>query len=128
MKLIASLMWAVIGLSETSTAATDPPSLIRSTASGRWSDPAIWEGGRVPSAGSRVQVRFGHVVTYDVQSGTAIRSIHIAGTLRFDPERDTRLDVGLIKIQNGDDPCETGFDCELRPGRSASGCLPRGCF
>ena len=34
------------------------------------------------------------------------------GTLRFDPESDTRLDVGLIKIQAGDDPGESGFDCE----------------
>ena len=41
-----------------------------------------------------------------------IRSIHVAGTLRFDPDRDTRLDVGLIKIQAGDDPGESGFDCE----------------
>ena len=41
-----------------------------------------------------------------------IRSIHVAGVLRFDPERDTRLDVGLIKIQAGDDAGESGFDCE----------------
>ena len=32
--------------------------------------------------------------------------------LRFDPEQDTRLDVGLIKIQAGDDASESGFDCE----------------
>ncbi len=61
---------------------------------------------------TRVQVRAGHVVTYDVKTTEPIRSIHVAGTLRFDPERDTRLDVGLIKIQAGGDASESGFDCE----------------
>jgi len=115
-KFIATLMLVVIAFSPARVGLAEPPTLVRSTGSGRWSDPAIWEGGRVPGAGSRVQVRSGHVITYDIQSNGAIRSIHIAGTLRFDPERDTRLDVGLIKIQNGDDPCETGFDCEYHPG------------
>jgi hypothetical protein len=36
----------------------------------------------------------------------------VAGTLRFDPDRDTRLSVGLIKIQAGDDASENGFDCD----------------
>jgi len=109
------LLLAVIGFSPAHAAVAEPPTLVRSTGSGRWSEPAIWEGGRVPGAGSRVQVRAGHVIIYDIRTDGAIRSIHVAGTLRFDPERDTRLDVGLIKIQNGDDPCESGFDCESRP-------------
>jgi hypothetical protein len=99
--------------------AAEQPFLVRSLASGRWSDPAVWEGGRVPSQGARVQVRSGHVITYDVRSDVVIRSIHIAGTLRFDPDRDTRLDVGLIKIQPGDDAAETGFDCESHSRRTA---------
>ncbi len=121
MKFIATLMLAVIGFAAAHAARAEPPTLIRTTGSGRWSDPAIWEGGRVPGTGARVQVRSGHVITYDVKSDETIRSIHIAGTLRFDPEHDTRLDVGLIKIQNGDDPCETGFDCESHPGGSLPG-------
>jgi hypothetical protein len=88
------------------------PALVRSARSGAWSEPQTWEGGRVPGAGAKVQVRAGHSVTYDVSSDPAIRSIHVAGTLRFDPERDTRLDVGLIKIQAGDDASENGFDCD----------------
>jgi hypothetical protein len=86
--------------------------LIRSAASGRWSDAATWEGKRVPGPGTRVQVRAGHTVTYDASTTEAIRSIHVAGILRFDPARDTRLDVGLIKIQAGDDASENGFDCD----------------
>ena len=79
---------------------------------GPWSAPATWEGGKVPAAGSRVQIRPGHTVTYDLKSDRVIRSIHVAGTLRFAHDKDTRLDVGLIKIQPGDDASEDGFDCD----------------
>ena len=70
-------------------------------------------------------VRFaGHRVVYDIKSSQTIRGINIAGTLSFATDRDTRLDVGLIKIQAGDEYSEQGFDCEAhlrrRSGRSAS--------
>lgn len=86
--------------------------VLRSAASGPWSAPATWEGGKVPAAGTRVQVREGHVIVYDVKSEHVIRSIHVAGTLTFAPDRDTRLDVGLIKIQAGDTYSEDGFECD----------------
>jgi hypothetical protein len=92
--------------------ADEPPPLIRSVQGGRWSDAATWEGGRIPGPGARVQVRSGHDVVYDIETTDSIRSIHVAGTLQFDPDRNTRLDVGLIKIQAGDDAGESGFDCE----------------
>jgi hypothetical protein len=99
------------------------PALVRSARSGPWSAPATWEGGQVPGAGARVQVRTGHTVTYDAASDQVIRSIHVAGTLTFARDRNTRLDVGLIKIQPGDDARENGFDCEAHlrepdPGQS----------
>src|SRR5262249_49342795 len=80
--------------------------------SGPWSAAATWEGGKVPAAGARVQVRAGHTVTYDISSDRVIRSIHVAGTLTFARDRDTRLDVGLIKIQPGNDASEDGFNCD----------------
>jgi len=95
--------------------------LIRSAQSGPWSAPQTWGGGIVPGAGAKVQVRPGHTVTYDVSSDQAIRSIHVAGTLRFAPDRDTRLDVGLIKIQAGDDISENGFDCEAHMPEADAG-------
>src|SRR5206468_6079965 len=85
--------------------------LTRSARSGVWSAPDTWEGGKVPGAGARVQVRTGHAVVYDLSSDRVIRSIHVAGTLSFARDRDTRLDVGLIKIQPGDDADEDGFNC-----------------
>src|SRR5262245_34710121 len=76
--------------------ATDGPrkteaGVIVSSKSGAWSDPATWMGGQVPAAGARVRVAEGHTVTYDVASDQVIRLIHVAGTLTFSRERDTRL-------------------------------------
>jgi uncharacterized protein (TIGR03067 family) len=94
-----------------------PGALIRSARSGAWSAPETWESGKVPGTGARVQVRAGHTVTYDLSSDRVIRSIHVAGTLTFARDRDTRLDVGLIKIQQGEDASEDGFNCDahVRP-------------
>jgi hypothetical protein len=98
---------------------------VRSARSGAWSTPATWEGGRVPAAGSKVQVRPGHTVVYDLNSDRVIRSIHVAGTLTFARDRDTRLDVGLIKVQPGQEASEDGFDCDAHvagpPGSAAPG-------
>ena len=49
------------------------------------------------------------------QSDDVIRSIHVAGTLTFAANRDTELNVGLIKIQPGDDASEDGFNCDAHP-------------
>ncbi len=98
-----------------------PSSLIRSAGSGPWSAPTTWEGGasRRPGRGSR-SAR-GTRSVYDVASDAVIRSIHVAGTLTFARDRDTRLDVGLIKIQAGDDASEDGFDCDAHPAEPVAG-------
>src|SRR2546425_12290318 len=71
--------------------------LIRSAKSGPWSSSDTWEGNKVPGPASKVQIREGHSILYDVGKGPAIRMIHVAGTLNFARDRDTQLDVGLIK-------------------------------
>ncbi len=89
--------------------------VVPSARSGAWSAPATWEGGRVPAAGQKVLVRPGHAVVYDARSDQVIRSLHVAGTLTFAPDRDTRLDVGLVKVGPGvlsQDTDEDGFDCD----------------
>jgi hypothetical protein len=86
--------------------------LLVSARSGSWSDPGTWKGGKVPGSGARVRVAEGHTVTYDVADDQVIRLIHVAGTLTFARDRNTRLNVGLIKIQAGEDSNEDGFDCE----------------
>jgi hypothetical protein len=110
------------GAAEGPTAPHDAaPPLIRSARSGPWSAPETWEGRLVPAAGARVQVRAGHIVAYDVASDAVFRSIHVAGTMAFDPDRDTRLVVGLIKIQTGDDASEDGFDCDEHQAEPPAG-------
>jgi hypothetical protein len=88
------------------------PVVIKSAKSGAWSAPATWEGGAVPAAGARVLVREGHTISYDSKSDAVIRAISISGALVFATDRDTVLNVGLIKIQPGDEYSEDGFDCE----------------
>jgi hypothetical protein len=119
----ASLL-ALLAVTAPSARPAEPSAvaLIRSAKSGTWSQPATWEGGKVPGTGDKVQVRAGHTVNYDIKSDAVIRSIHLAGTLSFAPDRDTLLNVGLIKIQPGTDTSEEGFDCEahvpeLQPGQ-----------
>jgi hypothetical protein len=86
--------------------------VLRSAKSGLWSESSTWNDGKVPGAGSRVQIRRGHTVTYDAKSDAIIRFIHVAGNLSFAPDKDTLLNVGLIKIQAGDEASEDGFDCD----------------
>jgi hypothetical protein len=116
------LALAVLLIAGRASPATEPPTLVRSARSGPWSSTSTWEGGTVPKAGARVQVQEGHAVVYDLNSDQPIRSVHVAGTLSFAPDKDTLLIVGLIKIQPGDDAQEEGFDCEahltdIEPGK-----------
>jgi hypothetical protein len=71
-----------------------------------------WEGGSIPTQAARVQIRAGHTVTYDLDSARAMRFIHVAGVLTFAADRNTRLDVGLLKIEQGENAGEDGFDCD----------------
>jgi hypothetical protein len=117
---------------ETTPAPQDLPPAIRSTQSGPWSAPTTWEGGRVPGDGTRVQIRKDHRVVYDLSLplvdravrrliNPVIRSIHVAGTLSFARDRNTRLNVGLIKIQAGEDASEDGFNCDAHFGPPEAG-------
>jgi hypothetical protein len=95
--------------------------VVRSAQNGPWSAAGTWEGGKVPAAGVKVQIRQQHTVIYDVHSTYVIRSLHVAGTLKFATDRDTLLECGLIKIQAGDSVEETGFDCEAHLQPPAAG-------
>lgn len=93
--------------------AADAPAVdvVRSAGSGPWSAAATWEKGNVPQSGDRVVIARGHEVLYDVDSDQVIRGIQVAGTLKFATDRDTRLDVGLIRIESTEQYSEDGFDC-----------------
>ncbi len=103
--------WLFLMLAALTSHAAEP-SIIRSAKSGPWSASETWAGGKVPSSGASVQIRAGHAVSYDLKSEEAIRAVFIAGTLSFARDRDTQLNVGLIKIQPGDNTSEEGFNCD----------------
>ncbi|MCI0704189.1 MAG: G8 domain-containing protein, partial [Planctomycetia bacterium] len=117
MRLSASL--AALALFVSPALAADPP-IIRSAKSGSWADAATWEGKAVPGAGSRVLIREGHRIVYDAKSEVVIRGLSISGSLVFATDKDTLLNVGLIKIQAGDEYSEDGFDCDHATPADAS--------
>src|SRR4051812_4435528 len=102
-RFVACMAWLSIWCASASEAA-DKAEWIKSAGSGSWSAVATWENGKPPAAGARVHIQPGHIVTYDIQSDQPIRAIYVAGTLAFAHDRDTRLDVGLIKIEAGEEP------------------------
>jgi hypothetical protein len=93
---------------------------LRSVRDGRWSEPGTWEPARTPTAGDRVLVSRGTRVVYDVASSEVIRLLQVAGALSFDPERDTLLEAGVIKVQPSEHCSERGFACDFE-GTSAAG-------
>ena len=85
---------------------------VRTIKSGSWSDPTTWESKKIPKAGDKVIIRTGHKVLYDVASTEIIRGMQIGGELTFDTTKDTRLEIGLIRVQPGEEYTEEGFECD----------------
>jgi len=85
--------------------------VVRSSNSGNWTDAMTWENEQLPAAGDRILIRRGHHVVYDRNEPAVLRSVHVAGKLSFATDRDTRLDVGLIRIAADESMPEEGFEC-----------------
>jgi hypothetical protein len=86
---------------------------VKSVKSGKWSATDTWDVKRVPKAGERVRISRDTRVEYDVESQDVIRLIQVVGTLSFARDRNTLLNVGLVKVQNSDTCSESGFVCDL---------------
>jgi hypothetical protein len=93
-------------------ASADDRPVVRSARSGSWEAVDTWAGGKAPMAGDTVLIRPGHRVVYGGNTHEAYRSIHVGGTLAFDPDRDSVLAIGLLKVQPGENTAEEGFDCD----------------
>ena len=100
------------------------PVTVRSARSGPWSAPGTWENRALPPAGAVVEIQPGHAVLYDRNSSDALRMVHVSGALTFARDRDTRLDVGLLKV--GGDSTENGFDCAAHQHSGARPVLEAG--
>jgi len=116
---LAAVAFFLAGLharAETPSAPAPSPALVfdaRSVRNGPWSDAATWEPARVPADRARVLVSAGTRVLYDVNSEHVIRLLQVAGELRFARDRNTTLNVGLLKVQNSEHCSENGFRCDL---------------
>ena len=86
---------------------------IRSIKDGKWSDPQTWKPARLPTKGDRVLVTRGTFVEYDVNRKDVIRLLQVVGQLSFARDRDTQLNVGVLKVQNSDECSESGFACDF---------------
>lgn len=89
---------------------------IRSMKNGRWSDANTWQPQRVPAAGDRVLISRETVIEYDVAGKDVLRLIQVVGTLTFARDRDTELNVALLKVQDSDRCSESGFACDFHHG------------
>lgn len=67
-------------------------------ADGAWSDPMVWNGRTVPTAGAKVQIPAGRDVDYDLQSKVEIDAIEISGRLDFKTNVSTSLWVHEIMV------------------------------
>lgn len=115
-------VWAVVAAASAAHAAPPPPATtVRSRGSGPWSAAETWESGSPPKAGDRVLIRAGDTVTYDVDSPEVIRVVQVSGTLEFAPDRNTRLEVGLLRVGPGDTVTEEGFACHADAGPRPAG-------
>lgn len=104
---------------------------IRSVRDGAWSDPATWRPARAPRSGDRVLISRDTCVTYDVKSEAVLRLVQVVGRLDFARDRDTELNVGVLKVQNSDTCSESGFACDFQganlagePLKPGEGVLP----
>ncbi len=85
----------------------------------------------MPGADDRVLISRGTTVQYDVASQVVIRLVQVVGTLEFARDRDTELNVAILKVQNSDTCSESGFACDFRgvnksgePGDAPAGGMP----
>jgi hypothetical protein len=86
---------------------------IQSVRDGKWSDARTWKPARVPGKDDRALISRGTRVEYDVESKDVIRLVQVVGTLTFARDRDTELNVGILKVQNSDTCSESGFACDF---------------
>ncbi len=86
---------------------------LRSVKSGNWSDRNIWQPARLPGKGDRVLISPDTSVVYDARGKEVIRLIQVVGKLSFARDRDTLLNVALLKVQKSSEYSESGFACDF---------------
>jgi hypothetical protein len=68
---------------------------------GRWSAPATWKEGKLPSGGADVLIPRGKTVTVDEVQSVSLRTLRVDGKLELAADRDTCLVVDTIVVPPG---------------------------
>lgn len=95
----------------------------RAVSNGAWSDPATWEGGRVPEDGAKVLIPEGVEVAYDVAPGAAPRLdiVRVDGLLDWSRSTSTEMLIdtliaspdGHLRIGDADGPIPQGVTADI---------------
>lgn len=95
----ALLLTAMLAIPTLLIAAQTLPagSIVKSIASGAWSDPEIWEP-HPPREGDTVIISDGTAVLYDVETSPKLKHVIVEGKLEFSRELSTALVAGNITI------------------------------
>lgn len=101
--LLSAFVAASLG---TGVASADPQSSLhhvtpddvthRATSDGEWNERGTWEGGTIPSAGAVVVIDENVTVTVSHRVDERLQSVHVNGTLAFDPQSNTKLRADTI--------------------------------
>jgi Ca2+-binding RTX toxin-like protein len=67
-------------------------------ASGAWTNPAIWAGGQVPTAGARVLIPIGAHVTVNGRITPELQTVRVDGTLSFSTTANSELRVDTVIV------------------------------
>ena len=93
------LMMVFVGMVSVGVSAEDGAKVVTAVKSGLWSDAGIWSTKQVPGDGDQVMIRGDAHVVYDVKSKAVLRSVLVSGHLKFATDKDTELNVGVLKVQ-----------------------------
>lgn len=93
----------VLQAEHTDLLALAPPAAATHTAvaDGRWSAPATWKDGKLPTADADVVIPKGKTVTVDDVLTVSLRTVRVDGNLTFAPDRDTALLVDTLVVPPG---------------------------
>ena len=66
--------------------------------SGSWSDPNVWQNGKVPGNGADILIPEGFAVTYNVSSDARLETLRVDGSLNFANAKDTKMLIDTFVV------------------------------
>ena len=88
---------------------------LKSVRNGACSEASTWQPARVPQEGDRVLVSRQTRILYDADNSARIRLLQVAGALSFARDRNTSLNVGVLKCKTASAVPRTVFAVIFMP-------------